>query len=161
MDKIEVNPLAGIVFNDIEIKLGADENDVKAALGEPYSVWKNSLYYFKNELRFDFGKDGAEFIEFLGGIDGELQPTIYGVPAFQTGADKLYEILRQQNNGGIDDSESPYSYGFLESSVGVYREIAPEDVQEMTVTRRKTANRWTMAISNAKCAVPVIGILLG
>lgn len=120
MDKIEVNPLAGIVFNDIEIKLGADENDVKAALGEPYSVWKNSLYYFKNELRFDFGKDGAEFIEFLGGIDGELQPTIYGVPAFQTGADKLYEILCQQNNGGIDDSESPYSYGFLESSVGVY-----------------------------------------
>lgn len=121
MDKIEIKPLVGIVFNDTEIKLGSSESDVKAALGEPYSVWKNSLYYFKNELRFDFGNEGAEFIEFLGGIDGELQPTIYGISAFQTDADKLYKILGQWNNGEVDDSESGYSYGFLEISVGVYR----------------------------------------
>lgn len=131
MDNIEIKPLFGIDFNNIEIKLGASECEVKAALGEPYSVWENSLYYFENELRFDLENSSVEFIEFLGGIDGKLQPIIYGTSAFQTDADKLYEILSQRNNGEIDNSESPYSYGFLEISVGVYRENIPDEVQEM------------------------------
>lgn len=131
MDNIEIKPLFGIVFNNIEIKLGASESEVKAALGEPYSIWETSLFYFENELRFDFENGSVEFIEFLGGIDGALKPTIYGVSAFQTDADKLYEILNQQNNGEIDDSEDSYSYGFLEISVGVYRDTVPDDVQEM------------------------------
>ena len=131
LNDIEIRPLIGIVINGSEIKLGASESDVKAVLGEPHSKSKNSMYFYKNELRFDFDNGKVEFIEFLGGIDGELQPEIYGVPAFQTDADKLYDILKRKNNGGIDDSEAEYSYGFLESSVGVYREITPYDVQQM------------------------------
>lgn len=128
---IEIRPLDGIVINDTEIKLGASEGDVRAVLGEPSSKGKNSLYFCGNELRFDFNNGGVEFIEFLGGLDGELQPTVYDVPAFQTNADELFEILKQRNNGSIDDSEAEYSYGFLEISVGIYREITPYDVQEM------------------------------
>ena len=131
MTDMELRPLVGIEINGAEIKLGASEGDVRAVLGEPHSKGKNSLYFYKNELRFDFDNGKVEFIEVLGGIDGELQPEIYGVPAFQTDADKLYDILKRQNNGGIDDSEAEYSYGFQEISVGVYREITPYDVQQM------------------------------
>lgn len=133
MNNIEIKPLVGIVINGKEIKLGASEAEVKAVLGNPDSKGTNSLYYFENELRFDFGTSSGnvEFIEFLGGIDGELQPEIYGVPAFQTDAEELYKILKTQNGGRIDDSEAEYSYGFLEISVGVSRETTPYDVQEM------------------------------
>ena len=42
---------------------------------------------------------------------------IYGKPVFESNADELFEILRQHNNGEIDDSENGYSYGFIETSV--------------------------------------------
>ena len=132
MQKIKIIPLVGIVFDDMTIALYSSCEDVKNLLGEPYSTWDDSLYYFNNELRFDFDDDGkVEFIEFLGGIDGELQPVIYDVPAFQSKADILYNILREENRGDIDDSENEYSYGFLNISVGVYRPAVLEDVEDM------------------------------
>ncbi|MBD5383750.1 MAG: hypothetical protein HDR72_01955, partial [Ruminococcaceae bacterium] len=113
-------------------RLGNTADEIKAVLGEPESVHKNSLYYFGNELRIDIGGDGkAEFIEFLGGTDGALQPAIYDVPAFKTGSDELYALLAEKNGGGIDDRENGYSYAFLNISVGVYRESIPENVEEM------------------------------
>ena len=141
MNDIEIRPLAGIVINDTEIKLGASEGDVRAVLGEPSSKGKNALYFCNNELRFDFNNGRVEFIEFLGGLDGELQPEIYGAPAFQTDADELFEILKRKNNGSIDDSEAEYSYGFREISVGIYREITPYDVQEMIADSHVTTGQ--------------------
>ena len=141
MNDIEIRPLVGIVINDTEIKLGASEGDVRAVLGEPSSKGKNSLYFCNNELRFDFNNGRVEFIEFLGGLDGELQPEIYGAPAFQTDADELFEILKRKNNGSIDDSEAEYSYGFREISVGIYREITPYDVQEMIADSHVTTGQ--------------------
>lgn len=132
MQKIKIIPLVGIEFDDITIALYSSCEDVKNLLGEPYSTQDDSLYYFNNELRFDFDDDGkVEFIEFLGSIDGELQPIIYDVPAFQSKADTLYNILREENRGDIDDSEDGYSYGFLNICVGVYRSSIPKDVEEM------------------------------
>ena len=95
-------------------------------------------------MRFDFDDDGkVEFIEFLGGIDGKLQPTIYGVSVFQSKADTLYNILSDENHGEIDDSGNGYSYGFLNISVGVFRPNIPKD--EM-----KKANYWaTIGIGTA------------
>ena len=37
--------------------------------------------------------------------------------------------MKVHNNGEIDDSESGYSYGFIEISVGVYRTYTLESVQ--------------------------------
>lgn len=132
MKNIEIIPLYEIRADGVEIRLGDSSNKVKTALGgEPYGTREDSLYYYNNELRIDFIADSVEFIEFLGGIDGELQPVIYGVPAFQTNADTLYDILTKENEGMIDDNEDGYSYGFCEISVGVYRESTTESVQEM------------------------------
>ena len=132
MENIEIIPLMGIKLNDKTIALSASREDVVNLLGEPYGKWKNYLYYFKNELRFVFDKkEKIEFIEFLGGIDGEIQPSIYGVSAFGMDAKELYDILAERNNGDITDNENGYSYAFLNISVGIFRDRIPEGVQEM------------------------------
>lgn len=132
LEDIVITPLKSVSIGGSEIRLGCTSNELKSALGEPESLHKNSTYYFGNELRIDFGADGrAEFIEFLGGTDGALQPMIYGVPAFKTGADELYALLAEKNGGEIDDSENGYSCAFLNISVGVYRESIPGNVEEM------------------------------
>ena len=128
-------------------------------MGEPYSTWDDSLYYFNNELRFDFDDDGkVEFIEFLGSIDGELQPVIYDVPAFQIKADTLYNILREENRGDIDDSEDGYSYGFLNISVGVYRSSIPEDVEEMIKEADEAGSQWTQETLKRRDEKRTIGL---
>ena len=132
MEKIKLIPLVGMEFSDAKIALASSQKDVKNLFGEPYSTRNHSLFYFNNELRFDFDDDGSiEFIEFLGGFDGKLQPVIYGVSAFRTPADTLYNVLSKENQGEIDDSEDGYSYGFLNISVGVYRLSVPQDVEDL------------------------------
>ena len=131
-DMVEMIPLVGIKIGNENINLLDSKEKVKLILGNPYSTYEQSYYYFENELRVDFNEQNlVEFIEFLAGIDGKIQPQIYGIRAFEVEADTLYEILKSKNNGDIDDSENGYSYSFLDISVGVYRESRPEDVQEM------------------------------
>lgn len=132
LGNIVIMPLEGVRLDGKEIRLDFTAGELKAVLGEPEFAHKNSLYYFGSELRIDFGEDGgAEFIEFLGGTDGALQPIIYGVPAFKTDADELYALLAEKNEGNIGDSENGYSCAFLNISVGIYRESLPEDIEEM------------------------------
>ena len=127
-----MKPLEGIAWNDKSINLKDSKDVVKASLGQPEEADENAYYYFNNELRIDFDEKGCvEFIEFLGGIDGKLQPVIYGVSSFQTKAEDIFNILFEKNHGDIDDNENGYSYSFLNISVGVYRSSIPEDVQEM------------------------------
>lgn len=129
---IYVEPLLGITWNEKNINFSNTKEDVERILGKPYRINKHSYAYFHNELKFHFNEVGnIEFIEFLAGIEGILQPYIYGVEAFKVDADTLYELLKDKNNGDIDDSEHGYSYGFLNISVGVFRDRTLESVQEM------------------------------
>lgn len=131
MLKIVIKPLVGIEWNGQLVSLKCTREAVEQVFGKP-DVWENSCYYFENELRFDFNDSGElEFIEFLGGAEGQLQPELFGVKPFQMQADALYRMLAEHNAGEIDDSENGYSYAFLESSMGVYRDTIPEDVLEM------------------------------
>jgi len=89
-------------------------------------------YYFGSELRLDFdGQGELEFIEFLGGPDGKLRPELYGQDAFAEDAEELFASLSERNGPDIDDSEAGYSYALRTLSIGLYREITPEDVQSM------------------------------
>lgn len=126
-----IKPLEGIKWNGQNIPLGSSKKEVEDVFGQP-EIMEGSYYYFESELRFDFDKnETVEFIEFLGGIDGALQPELYGVKVFEIEADELKKILKEQNAGDIDDSENGYSYAFLNLSIGVYRERIPEDIEEM------------------------------
>ena len=60
-----------------------------------------------------------------------LKPVIYGISAFQAQANDLFEVLKEQNNGVIGDTENGYAYQFQNTSVGVYREAVPKEVEEM------------------------------
>ena len=129
---LELLPLEGLRLGEQLLPLSASKEQAEALLGPAETVRGNRWYYLKSELRLDFDETGRlEFLEFLGGLEGQLQPTIYGLPAFQTGAGELIEELTRRNNGPVDDREQGYSYAFLNISVGVYRSILPQDVREL------------------------------
>lgn len=70
-------------------------------------------------------------MNFSGGVDGQLEPTIFGLPVFESDAKVIYELLKQHNGDNIDDTERGYCYSFLNLSIGIYRESIPENISEM------------------------------
>ena len=127
-----IKPLEGMTWDNSFIALGTSKGDVVEIIGQPESKTEISFYYFGNELRFDFDEnDNIKFIEFLGGIDGQIQPQIYGDSAFTADADEIVALLKKHNRGAAIDNENGYSYAFSDISVGLYRESIPENVQEM------------------------------
>lgn len=128
---IEIFPLEKVVFDGVSVCLGMERSAVENAIGTGQLIGKR-YYYFNNEVSIDYSENGTvEFIEFLGGAEGSLQPTIYGVSAFGSDAEEVAELLKQKNDGEITDTEQGYSYSFSNISVGVYREIRPSDILEM------------------------------
>jgi len=142
-------PLDRVEIGDKTIYLGMDKDSVFDILGksEDFHTHYNSNnerhYYFGSELVIDFDEENkVEFIELLSGIDGELQPIIYGIYAFRENADKVFELLVEKNNGEIDDSEGDYSSAFLEISVEIYRESIPNDVIESIEESKSEGEPW-------------------
>ena len=128
---IEIYPLEKIVVDGVSIYLGMDQSAVETAIGKGQLIGKR-YYYYDNDMAIDYSENKTvEFIEFLGGIDGSVHPVIYGISAFDTLAGELDGLLRQKNNGEVDDTEQGYSFAYLNISVGVYRERRPSDVMEM------------------------------
>ena len=108
---LELLPLEGLRLGEQLLPLAASKELAVALLGPAEEFQGDQWYYAESELRLDFDQSGRlEFIEFLGGLEGRLQPTIYGLPAFQTGAGELIEELTRRNDGPVDDREQGYSY---------------------------------------------------
>lgn len=127
--KINIIPLEKIEIDGKSIELGMKKEQVIEILG--LGEVSDRHFFYNNELAIDYDEhDSVEFIEFLGGMEGILHPVIYGKPVFESSADEIFEILKQQNSGEIDDSENGYSYGFIEISVGIYRTSTPKSVQQ-------------------------------
>lgn len=133
MKKIELIPLEGIHIENLgQIVLGSSQGEVQEVIGSPSDALDNQYYYDELELRLDFNDQGQlEFIESINGPYPEkTELSIYGINPFQMEAAELVSILSKKNNGPIDDSEAGYCYTFLNSSVGVWRQMTEEDVQE-------------------------------
>lgn len=127
---IEIYPLEKVVIDDISIVLGTEQSRIEEAIGKGQLV--GYRYYYNSELAISYDKLGrADFIEFIGGVDGYIKPNIYGVSVFDADAAEVYELLKQHNGENIDDAERGYSYAFLDLSIGIYRESTPESVSEM------------------------------
>lgn len=127
---IEIYPLKKVILGHVAICFGMEKSVVETAIGNGQLIG-NRYYYFNNEMAIDYCNNKVEFIEFLCGVDGMLKPVIYGISAFETQANDLFDVLKKQNNGIIGDSENGYSYQFQNISVGVYREAVPKEVEEM------------------------------
>ncbi len=147
---VEIIPLSCIIINNKKVNLLDNKLQIEKILGNA-DICRNSYYYFDNELRIDFNEDGlVEFIEILSGIDGKLQPVIYGVKVFQEDADYIKNILEKYNNGDIDNSENGFSYAFFNISIGVFREYTPESILNMKEciskeefkSEMRKANHW-------------------
>ncbi len=68
-------------------ELMKEDLDAARAIGKGQVVGKRH-YYFNNQMAIDYNENGTvAFIEFLGGIDGKIQPVIYGKCVFGTKAD--------------------------------------------------------------------------
>ncbi|WP_294351000.1 hypothetical protein [uncultured Sphingobacterium sp.] len=133
MKKIEFIPLVGIQIEDIgQVNFGANPTEVQSLLGAPSDALDGQYYYDDLELRLDFNNEGQlEFIESINGPKPEKTAiSIYGVNPFEVEATELVTILTDKNQGEVDDAEAEYCYTFLNSSVGVWRQITEEDVQE-------------------------------
>lgn len=128
---IELIPLTGIKINGTLIPLGGSRAETSALLGQGEDIG-DKCYYFDSELRIDLDKNGCvEFIEFLGGTNGKLHPTIYSIDVFSADPDEFLRVLSAQSKGDIIDSENGYSYSFPSIGVGIYRECTPADIDEM------------------------------
>ena len=125
-------PLLGMEFDGKSLRFGQSREEVEELLGTPERARGSRCYYFDGELALDYGGEGTlNFIEFLGGPEGALQPKLYGVHVFEAEADEVYDLLAGRNGDDVDDSEAGYSYAFRSLSVGLYREITPENVTAM------------------------------
>ncbi len=130
--QITLLPLEGIELNGARISFGMSRGEAEAILGPAKDVRKNRCYYLDGELALDFDGEGTlEFMEFLGGVDGELHPMLFGQDVFAADADELLSMLSERNGPDIDDDEAEYGYSLRALSIGMYREITPADVDAM------------------------------
>lgn len=126
--QVIIKPLEGIILDNKTIKLGMSKEEVISILGK--GELENRHFYYNREVAIDYDeKNTIEFIDFLGGLPGTLQPVIYGVSVFESNASELFEVLMSHNGGEITDNEDGFCYHFKEISVGIYRTSTPESVQ--------------------------------
>ncbi|MDR1284805.1 MAG: hypothetical protein LBJ88_01230 [Campylobacteraceae bacterium] len=166
MKKIILNPLQGMSIEEIgQINFGESLDKIKLILGNPNNEEEFKLYYDDLELRLDFDKNKLlEFIEIQGPYTQFIEPKIYNINPFKVYADELIDILTKNNNGEIDDFEAPYSYGFSEISVGIWRDLVPKNLEEaanelkngeyedskiwIEEDLKKSQHFWTIGIGN-------------
>lgn len=135
-------PKIGIEWNGKSLCFGQSRAEVDGLLGEPEMVRNSRCYYRNQELALDFDAEGkVEFIEFLGGAEGEVSPELYGLPVFRTDAAELLDLLSE--HGEIVDEDGGYTITVPELSIGLYREITPTDVEAMV---RQMANMDVTAL---------------
>lgn len=136
---IEIYPLDKVVFDNISIYFGMGKSAVELAFGKGHPIG-NRYYYFNNEMAIDYLENKVTFVEFLGGVNGKLKPVIYGISAFDIDAAELVAMLKANNNGEICDNENGYSYQFSKISIGVYREVLPDEITEMIEEARRVGS---------------------
>ena len=141
---IIVYPLQGIDISGVgQINLGQPKSAIENILGKPDSHSDANLWFYDAyECRIDFDEsDEVAFIEFIyGPFPERIQLTLYGIDPFRIGADNLVEILSAKNAGEIDDREAGYSYGFVNISVGISRDIMEKDAEELIAEKKESGD---------------------
>ena len=128
---IELYPLDKAVIDGQNITLGANKASIEEVLGAGEEV-DNRTYYFGGNLYVEYDQaKRASFIEVsCGNPESPVTATIYDEDITKSGADRILQILTEKNHGEVEN-ENGYSYTFFNLSVGVYREITPDDYKEL------------------------------
>ena len=127
----EIFPLEKVVIDGISITFGMKQSDVIAVLGAGENA-RDAHYYYESDLAICYDENNCvEFVEFLGGSKGRVQPTIYGISPFSTKASEVVQVLQDKNSGQVEGTADGYDMAFIDISVGVYREYIPADIKEL------------------------------
>ena len=128
---IELFPLEKAVVDGKVISLGMEKSVVEELLGTG-EQFDNRSFYFESNFCIEYDQDEkVAFIEVTCDPNGLVTPIIYGADAAKSDAEQILQLLKEKNGGEIDDSENGYSYGFYQLSVGIYREMTPDDYNEL------------------------------
>lgn len=129
--KIELFPLEKAVVDGHNIPLGADKSTVEEILGAGEEV-NNRAYYFDSNFCVEY--DAAKKVSFIevtcDNPKSTVTTTIYGEDVMKNGADRILQILTEKNHGRVADKNG-YSYIFYKLSVGIYRELTPDDYRDL------------------------------
>lgn len=136
---VQIHPLDKVVFDNASVCFGMEKLSVELVLGIGEGVG-NRCYYLGGEVAVDYKENKVDFIEFMGGVDGDIEPVIYGASAFDVNAEELVGILKTNNKGDVFDNENGYSYQFLNIGIGIYREALPEEITEMVEEAKNDGN---------------------
>ena len=150
MKNIVLLPLQGIEIEGLgALHFGQSLQDVVALLGKPDSGETARLFY--HNLNLCVGLDrtgGVEYMEFSqpeAENDG-YQLSLFGIDPLALPAAQLTALLAEKDPTGIDDSEAPFSYGYVNLSIGVWRAFAEEhilaDIAQMRENGEDTDAAW-------------------
>jgi len=140
MTTITIKPLQGIEIANVgSIGFGQPKSLVEKIMGKPNSHSDNKRrFYDAYECRIDFDdSDLVEFIEFIyGPFPERIKLDLYGVDPFRINSSELLELLSNKNAGEIDDSEAEHCYGFINISVGIWRDMTEKEAEELIAEKR-------------------------
>lgn len=129
--KVDLFPLKGVYIDDIYIELGSSVESLNKirCLGNPDIM--DNVYYFLNSS-ISFHLDNSSKIEFIElSYNDNVETYINNINIFKTTAEDIIKILKEMNNNKIDECEDEYGYYFWDISIGINRDITPEDIKLM------------------------------
>ena len=144
MTAITIIPLQGIEIAGVgSISFGQLKTSVEKILGKPGSRSEDKRWFYDAyECRIDFDdSDLVEFIEFIyGPFPERIQLSLFDIDPFRIGAGNLLKLLAEKNAGEIDDKEAEYCYGFINISVGIWREMTEKDAEEIIAEKKESGD---------------------
>lgn len=148
-----------------EVKLGMTREETRRILGTPeYSEEKSIMDngdfsmpipakdgYFKNELQITFDdNDKVCFIEFSGKDSETIDVQFKGIKVFRTPAQQLIKGISELTNSEFDkeEDEIPYSYVHPSIDLAVWRQVIPEQDEQMEEISESDEGKyfWTIGI---------------
>ena len=139
MKEITLLPLVGAEIRGIgRILFGQSKDELMKIFGDPNRKNTNfnapdseKFFYYGSELSISFTHNKLDFIECNAPYCKKAKPIIFGKEPFSSLAEDLVSLLAEKNNGATDkENNGEFSYRFIEISVGIYREMTPQDMIE-------------------------------
>lgn len=127
--KLELLVHKGIKINGEHILLGMNINDIK--LNEPMKKSRNSYYLYDNCLQIGMENGLIYDITCCIGEASMLRPIFAGKSLYNIEAEAVIELLSKELKENPVITEIGHSYTWKRADVSCWRQITPEEAQEV------------------------------
>jgi len=134
---IKLMPLEGILIqNSLQIRLGMSDKELYNIIGKPDNKYEQEIFYDKYDIRIDFDSfNKVEYIEILS--NEMINVEIYNTDPLEIYADQLVELLKEKNGVDVSVESNGIGYVFNDISVRVWRELTPDDMNEVIIESKR------------------------